>query len=274
MNEKRILRWISSLILILLFFSACGQSAMEEEGSITLQPEATQEEVNTTLSQTITQIEVDGLGDDWIDREIVLDDPAGDADEGFLDLTTGYGFVNQDALYLYVEIVDSNMPFVQFDFEIKGGAESYLLTWKPGEQLPNEFSNSTIALNNALEARIDLRDLGSPNNVRLSQIRVMVGECCEFPTWHAADEWNPGAIPVSKESDPPQLADILAQVCNNPYTLSKINFQINETGVEAERIWEANLCRGGFELALMGAFWLFLMLAIPSTNSNRTESRG
>lgn len=239
MNQGKLLRCISGLMLSVVFFNACEQSTMEAETTLPSQQAITQEEAITTLQPAITQIEIDGSGEDWINREILINDPAGDADEGFLDLTTGYGFVNQDALYLYVEIVDSNMPFVQFDFEIKGGAESYLLTWKPGEQLPNEFSNSTIALNTALEARIDLRDLGSPNNVRLSQIRVMVGECCEFPVWHAADEWNPGSIPVANESDPPQQADILAQVCNNPYPGSKISFQITEAGVEAERIWEA-----------------------------------
>jgi hypothetical protein len=37
---------------------------------------------------------------------LYLDEPAADAEEGFLDLTIGYAFVNQHALYLLVETAE------------------------------------------------------------------------------------------------------------------------------------------------------------------------
>jgi len=35
-----------------------------------------------------TQITIDGRGEDWVGRSVLCVDPAGDAEAGFLDLTT------------------------------------------------------------------------------------------------------------------------------------------------------------------------------------------
>ena len=151
----------------------------------------------------LTQIVIDGRGEDWVGRSVLRADPAGDAEAGFLDLTTGYAFVNQDALYLLIETVDERAPFVQFDMFIKADARTLLLSWRPGQptgdlgDITTGFEyigpaiHSSFAFGPALEVRLDLQDLGSPERVDLHKVLVMVGECCQQPSWHAADEWRP-----------------------------------------------------------------------------------
>lgn len=195
----------------LIFISACSSSEEVIATSVwTPTPEP-------TLTPTDTRIIIDGLADDWNNREVLLDDPAGDTEEGYLDMTTGYAFVNQHVLYFLVEIVDPEAPFVHFDIEFQADDRRILISWKPGEpdgsigDITTGFNNigpatsSTFALSSSLEGRVDLSDIGSPENLNLTQIRVMVGECCESPSWRAADEWNPGSTPVVNEVDPSWL---------------------------------------------------------------------
>ncbi|HUV14444.1 MAG TPA: NHL repeat-containing protein [Acidobacteriota bacterium] len=161
-----------------------------------------------------TQITIDGRGEDWVGRSVLCVDPAGDAEAGFLDLTTGYAFVNQDALYLLIDTVDPRASFVQFDMFIKADTKTLLLSWQPGQPTGNladitigfEYIgpaiHSSFAFGPALEVRVDLRDLGSPERVNLNRITVMVGECCQQPAWHVADEWRPTrSTPVVDEID-------------------------------------------------------------------------
>jgi len=196
---------------------------------------------------TETRIVIDGQAGDWAGRPVLLDDPAGDAEAGFLDLTTGYAFVNQHALYLLLETVDPNAPlqykgkrsgslpykgkrsgslpykgkrsgsFVQFDMLLQADSRSLLISWAPGQSdgyigdVTTDYepvgptTNSAFALGPALEGRVDLRDMGSPESISLIEINVMVGECCEFPAWRAADQWQPaGSTPVVNEVDHPR----------------------------------------------------------------------
>ena len=78
----------------------------------------------TPAGPTITQITIDGQTDDWAGRPILLDDPTGDAEGGFLDFTTGYGFANQDAVYLLVEVADPAAPVTEFNVWFKAGARA------------------------------------------------------------------------------------------------------------------------------------------------------
>lgn len=208
---KKTICWIKVILFSLMFISACSSS---EEAIATSVWTPTP---GPTLTLTDTRIIIDGLADDWNNREVLLDDPAGDTEEGYLDMTTGYAFVNQHSLYFLVEIVDPEAPFVHFDIEFQADDRRILISWKPGEpdgsigDITTGFNNigpatsSTFALSSSLEGRVDLSDIGSPENLNLTQIRVMVGECCESPAWRAADEWNPGSTPVVNEVDPSWL---------------------------------------------------------------------
>jgi len=136
---------------------------------------ATSSPTPTATATTIrTNITVDGRPDDWAGRPVLLNDPAGDAEAGFLDLTTGRAFVNQHALYLLVETANPTAPFVQFDLLFEVGARRLLISWTPGQgdgfigDVTGEYQpvgpavKSSFAFSPTLEARIDRRDLGSP----------------------------------------------------------------------------------------------------------------
>jgi streptogramin lyase len=101
-------------------------------------------------------------------------------------------------------------------FEV--GARRLLISWTPGHtegfigDVTGEYqpvgptARSSFAFSPTLEARIDRRDLGSPESLRLAEINVMVGQCCDYPQWRPADQWRPaGATPVVNEYDPPRL---------------------------------------------------------------------
>jgi|GEM_PF-1989173 len=125
-----------------------------------------------TATASQTHITVDGQSNDWAGRPVLLDDPAGDVEAGFLDLTTGRAFVNQHTLYLLVETVDPRAPFVQFDVLVEAGARHLLISWKPGQaagfigdvtgdyQPVGSVVRSSFAFSPTLEARIDRRDQG------------------------------------------------------------------------------------------------------------------
>jgi len=166
---------------------------------------------------TETRIIIDGQAGDWVGRPVFHDDPAGDAEAGFLDLTTGYAFVNQHALYLLVETVDPNAPFVQFDMVFQADSRQLLISWAPGQsdgymgdvtagyEPIGPTTDSAFAFGPALEGRVDLGDLGSPESLSLVEINVMVGECCEYPAWRAADQWElADPTPVVNEVDHPR----------------------------------------------------------------------
>jgi sugar lactone lactonase YvrE len=157
---------------------------------------------------------IDGQSDDWGGRLVLHDDPAGDAEDSYLDLTTGYAFVNQHALYFLVEAADPDAPFVQLDIVLQADARELLISWAPdqssgyigdvttGYEPLGPTTDSAFAFDAVLEGRVDLRDIGSPASVSLTEINVMVGECCEYPAWRAADQWRPTEVtPVVNEVD-------------------------------------------------------------------------
>ncbi len=164
-----------------------------------------------------TRIIVDGRAADWERRSVLYDDPVSDAEAGFPDVGSIRAFVNNAALYLLVETRDADASFHSFEIEFQAGQRRLWIAWSPtwGNGpfavvdkttewvYIGETTYSRFALDEALEARIDLRDLGSPEEVNLSEVRVMAGECCEPPQWRAADQWETDAdTPVVAETDP------------------------------------------------------------------------
>jgi len=162
-----------------------------------------------------TRIIIDGFGEDWAGRPVLLDDPAGNAEPGILDLTKGYAFVNEHALYRLVEADDPDAVIKEFQVELQLGTRRLHAIWAPqwsvgyiaevtGQwERVGDAVNSFFAFGLALEARIDLRDLGSPDDVKLIGVGVRAGGCCEQGVWRIADRWEPfGRIPVVNESDP------------------------------------------------------------------------
>ncbi len=155
---------------------------------------------------------IDGSADDWENQSVIFDDLPGDGEGDFLDLTTGYAYKTDDELYFLIDTVDAHLPFVQFDIQIQADDRELLISWAPGDHADfmgdvtsgyDEIGNtmeSEFAFGHALEARVSLEDLGSPESVNLRQVNVMVGECCDYPEWRAADEWHPDVETPFRES--------------------------------------------------------------------------
>ncbi len=115
---------------------------------------------------------------------------------------------------MLVNVVDADAPFQTFEIDVQAGSRRLGLEWSPDwdrallYDITDEWQDlgeteySSFDFGPALEARVDLRDLGSPDSVHLLEIEVRVGECCG-PTWRTADSWRPFAItPAVDEVDP------------------------------------------------------------------------
>ncbi len=196
---------------------------------------------------TETHIRIDGKLDDWAEREVLIKDPPGDTNHvDMLDFENFYAFINQQALYFMIEVVDPLAEVVQIDIHLITDERRINISWKPGETIgfmgdetnvysaigPTEFSS--FSWGSVLEARIDLRDIGSPKNINIDQVSAMAGECCQSPAWFAADEINPDSIPVVNEYDPPGLVSD-----EEEYALAR-RFNLPD-GYVAERLLEPPL---------------------------------
>jgi hypothetical protein len=205
-DRRQVTIWNIGVIglMILIVASGCGKATTTPEVSTidTATP--------TTEPPATTRITIDGKADDWQSRLVVADDPAGDAEAGFLDLTHGYAFVNQDALYFLIEVVDPAATMVQFDIQFQASDQGYQISWAPGQLNGSlggvgTITRSQFAFGPALEGRVDLRDLGSPEDLRLVGANVMGGTCCAQGEWRAVDKWQSTSTPLVNEIDPARM---------------------------------------------------------------------
>ena len=237
-----------------------------------------------------TRIFIDGSGDDWAGRSAFLEDPAGNGESGILDLSKGYAFVNDHAVYLLVEPDDPDAEFNRSVLEFDLGAQRLQIAWAPhwssaviadvtGQwtRVGNAVSSS-FALGQALEARIDLRDLGLPERVILNFIWVRAGECCEQGVWRIADSWEPRAVlPKVDESDPawrlaPTAGAIEAKRLLSAPDIREISLRYDAGTRRAEIIGQAGAVPEGSSV-LVGTTELndFVMLVADSTGAFATE---
>ena len=235
-----------TLFLAAILLAACAPAEAPPTAKPTKAedtPVSTQTSAPTPTSEpSITSITIDGEGDDWQGRDIITDDPIGDAEAGFLDFGKGYAFVNQDALYFLIETPDTEAEFELFDMNFQAADRVMQITWFPGQEgmkivdwssgSPKDFGlvkNSSFALGSYLEGRIDLSDLGSPaaQDMGIASIMVMSGE---GGSWRPVDDWGPEKeIPLVNEIDSPILSSeeeayVLARRFNVPpgYIVKKV----------------------------------------------------
>jgi len=212
---------------------------------------------------TFTQIVIDGQPDDWVGRSVLLSVLAGDAQAGFVDMTTGYGFVNQHAVYLLVEVVDSNAQVMQFMIWFKADSRALVFEWSVhdafgviSEEMPNgdliligRAIHSAIAFGPALEMRIDLRDLELPEDLFLESINAHAGRGRPVDVWGAMV-----APPRVNEADPENLlAEELVRSTERPR-----HFNVTRSDAEAEYLYRNFLqsASGGLALGPDGCLYL------------------
>ena len=200
-------RYTAIVCILALLCLSCAN--MSQAIASTTSPQAASE----STTPITTQIEIDGKPDDWSDRNILLADPIGDNAEGYLDFRLGYAFVNHNALYIMVTVIDNTAPFVLFDmhfqvdnrhiqitFDPNNIYEPEILDWSSGRgELIGYATYSAFAYDDAFEARFDLRDLGNPEKIEISNFMAMA----QLPGtgWGACDSWRPSSPPVVDEYD-------------------------------------------------------------------------
>jgi hypothetical protein len=180
-----------------------------------------------TPAPALTNIVIDGNPEDWMGRDTLFEDPLGDSEPGAMDFTRGMAFVNQDALYFFIEVSDPNASFILFDMHFYADNNRLQLGWTPGQEYGKvvdwttetpvdvgQVINSTFALGTGLEGRVDLRDLGSPSKAGIAFIMAMVDPGAN---WHAADTYTPKKFPpVVYEKDRPIISSL-----DEPYVLAR-----------------------------------------------------
>ena len=170
-------------------------------------------------------ITVDGYGSDWTGAAPTFSDPAGDGEPGFLDLTDVYTQVDADGLYFLAEFVDPTEPLVQFDLEVRVGERAFLYSVDKHAasgyigEVTDDYTEighsqrSRFAFGDAWEGFVALADLPASGEISLTEIRVMVGACCEYPEWHDADRLTDGPTQAQLEFHPVQRIDDPAAYC-------------------------------------------------------------
>ncbi len=161
-----------------------------------------------------TVISIDGDASDWADRPTVTVDPGDDSEAGFPDLGTVRAFRNENAVYLAAEVGEYSAEFDSIETYVESGDREIFIGWSPlgeygwaadisdGWADLGALKRSSFAIGSDFEARIDLRDLGSPGSLTVVRTQVMAGECCG-PTWRAVDLFELGdPVPAVAEVDP------------------------------------------------------------------------
>jgi hypothetical protein len=161
------------------------------------------------LSQAVTQVRIDGHGDDWASYKVLLNDSRGDNKGGAFDIASLSGFTNDLFLYLLVRTTGSRGAYVQIDLDILAGTRHFIASFSPDEGgLANlveirgnasarigEVEGSVGAAAEVVEFKMPLAALGNPASVTLRGVRPMAGTCCEDPAWYAIDETSPVSVP-------------------------------------------------------------------------------
>ena len=152
-------------------------------------------------------IVLDGNGEkDWYGRtEAALNaDPANDSGD-YLDLTEIYAFSTDEAIYFLVEYNPGTKEFVQMDFIFETleseiyraiyepvlGVKSWIVNQTVGWEEIGFTQHSTVYLGDAIEGRIDFRDLGVAEGeikgAHLLRVDVHIGD---EANWVPAESWE------------------------------------------------------------------------------------
>ncbi len=195
-------------------------------------------------------IVVDGMADDWVGQSPIADDPIGDSEAGYLDITVVYSLQDPGGLYFLVEFADASQDVEQFDLEVSDGSRSFLISvQKPSssgfvgevtsDYVPlGETSYSSFAFSLAWEGFVDLRDLPISGNIALTQIDIMAGECCEYPAWHAADSASPSEDPFEPNFHPVQPCGDPEAYAGQGFPWAEVSIQLlSMPGYKLEHVW-------------------------------------
>ncbi len=158
-------------------------------------------------------ITIDGNGKDWENRIVISEDPSGDAEAAYPDLTSGYGFIDQGVIYFYIQIANPGADYAQYDIMLRDGTkqimcnvprdsdEGYCVDLTEGFFELGQAFNSSFAHGEGFEGIINIRDLVDVDELYIADINVMVGGESGEGEWRAAEIWSSlPPLPSQEES--------------------------------------------------------------------------
>jgi sugar lactone lactonase YvrE len=168
------------------------------------------------LGQAVTQVRIDGHGDDWASYKALLNDSQGDNNGGAFDIASISAFTNDLFLYVLIRTTGARGACVQIDLDILAGTRHFIASFSPDEGGPaalgeirgNTFAGigvvegSVGAAAEVVEFKMPLAALGNPTSATLRDVRPMAGTCCEDPAWYAIDQTSPVSVPHVDEVEP------------------------------------------------------------------------
>jgi len=150
------------------------------------------------------KIKIDGNPEEWAPFPVVLQDPEGDISSYEFDISNIKSFSNADTNKLYVLIesyrtpkdvsqVDVQLQYAGNDiydvqFDPAKGTQGFL-SLKNGDKWDDEgvMTGSTSAMANAIELQIPMDKFPDPKQLKIYDINVMGGICCNLREWYTID---------------------------------------------------------------------------------------
>jgi len=209
---------------------------------------------NESDTPPITNIKIDGNADDWVDK-VFLEEFTSVGEEGFLDLTGGTVFSNQDAIYFYATPVDPTSPFIKIGIEIyDSDGQRRLITWKTGHHsgligdttsdyvFIGRTEYSIFAFGDVLEGRIDFQDIEGISQIARFSIHVLTSECRTIFECSVADEWFTLGVPRVYEIDPPTISNDIGNIpepANLPFDMDSGCIKMVAAGFDLKKVMDS-----------------------------------
>ena len=216
-------------------------------------------------------IQIDGIGDDWIDQDLFYADPEGDVETGFLDLTSGYAFVDNESLYFMVNVTDPSSTFTQIHLNFRTEKNDILTSWDKNLEFGTIYDTSDLnnyieigrtklshlAFGNVLEGKISFKDLGNLGAITYFRDIYIVVEDENNGNFLEVEFWEPNKeVPYQEPESYLEISTIPTEVFENEIEIAITEETENKSLIDEEYNNRSNLLTVGLvsivTLALIG----------------------
>jgi hypothetical protein len=162
--------------------------------------------LSSTAKLAEIDITIDGDPTEWTPFPVVHQDPEGDNISIELDISTVKAFVNSEDGVMYL-LVESNIPIQEFsslELDLQYSGELYrvayladgdtpapaIMAHRYGEDEWDEVTDlygSLISVDSAIEFSFPVDKFTNPETLKIVDLRVMGGICCNEFEWYAID---------------------------------------------------------------------------------------
>jgi hypothetical protein len=184
----KIMKYLMVVVLLAPILSGCGLFSE-----------------NAKLAEV--KVKIDGNAEEWAPFPVVLTDPEGDTSSYEFDISNIKSFSNSDTGKLYVLIESYRTPkdVSQVDLQLQyAGTDIYDIQFDPSNNtqgflsIKNEdswkdegaMSGSTSAIGDVIELQVPMDRFSDPKQLKIYDISVMGGVCCNTREWYTIDSIN------------------------------------------------------------------------------------